>query len=116
MVPYAKTGGLADFTGALVSNLGAIGYNVRAFMPLYPDVRRNHAPLQPVLGAQRLALSLGDTEYRFSLLTTDYPGSDIPVYFIDCPTLFDRGGLYTTDPDEHRRRLSADRGRHHASR
>jgi starch synthase len=105
MVPYAKTGGLADVTGALVSNLGAIGYNVRAFMPLYPVVRRNHGALQPVLGAQRLSLSIGDTEYRFSLLTADYPGSDIPVYFIDCPTLFERGDLYTTDPDEHRRFL-----------
>src|SRR5882724_885168 len=94
MVPYAKTGGLADVTGALVSNLGAIGYNVRAFMPLYPVVRRQHPALKPVLGAQRLGVSIGDTEYRFSLLTADYPGSDVPVYFIDCPALFDRGDLY----------------------
>ena len=105
MVPYAKTGGLADVTGALVSTLGAIGYNIRAFLPLYPDVRRHHPALQPVLGAQRLAVSIGDTEYRFSLLTADYPGSDTPVYFVDCPALFDRGSLYTTDPDEHRRFL-----------
>ena len=27
------------------------------------------------------------------------------MYFIDCPALFDRGGLYTGDPDEHRRFL-----------
>jgi starch synthase len=105
MVPYAKTGGLADVTGALVSTLGAIGYNIRAFLPLYPDVRRHHPALQPVLGAQRLALFIGDTEYRFSLLTADYPDSDTPVYFVDCPALFDRGSLYTTDPDEHRRFL-----------
>ena len=105
MVPYAKTGGLADVTGALVSNLGAIGYNVRAFMPLYPAVRRNHSALQAVRGAQGLALSVGDTEYRFSLLTADYPGTQIPVYFVDCPALFERTSLYTTDPDEHRRFL-----------
>jgi starch synthase len=105
MVPYAKTGGLADVAGALVSNLGAIGCDVRAFMPLYPLVRRNHAALQPVLGAQRAALSIGDTEYRFSILTAGYPGGDVPVYFIDCPELFERGNLYTTDPDEHRRFL-----------
>ena len=27
------------------------------------------------------------------------------MYFIDCPELFDRPSIYTTDPDEHRRFL-----------
>jgi starch synthase len=74
-------------------------------MPLYPIVRRNHPELQPVLGAQRAALTIGDTEYWFSLLTAGFPGSDAPVYFVDCPALFDRADLYTNDPDEHRRFL-----------
>jgi starch synthase len=105
IVPYAKTGGLADVAGALVRNLAAIGHNVRGFMPLYTSVRRNHPELLPVRGVQRVALSIGDTEYWFSLLTGTYPGTQAPMYFIDCPTLFDRGDLYTTDPDEHRRFL-----------
>jgi starch synthase len=105
IVPYAKTGGLADVAGALVRNLGAIGHTVRAFMPLYSVVRRNHAGLKPVRGVPRMALSIGDTEYWFSLQTANYPGSDIPMYFIDCPALFDRAGIYTEDPDEHRRFL-----------
>jgi starch synthase len=105
IVPYAKTGGLADVAGALIRNLAAIGHDARGFMPLYPVVRGNHPELQPVRGAQRVALSIGDTEYWFSLLTASLPGSDIRMYFVDCPTLFDRGGLYTNDPDEHRRFL-----------
>jgi starch synthase len=105
IVPYAKTGGLADVAGALVQNLSAIGHDVRAFMPLYPVVRRRYPDLQPVPGAQRVALAIGDTEYWFSLLTVNYPGSNAPVYFVDCPTLFDRADLYTTEPDEHRRFL-----------
>ena len=40
ILPYAKTGGLADVAGALVRNLRALGHEVRAFMPLYPAVRR----------------------------------------------------------------------------
>src|SRR5580698_2463471 len=100
-VPYAKTGGLADVAGALVSNLGAIGHTVRAFMPLYSVVRGNYPSLKPALGAQRMALMIGDTEYSFSLLTANYRNSETPVYFIDCPALFDRSGLYTSDPDEH---------------
>lgn len=105
MVPYAKTGGLADVCGALVRNLAAVGHDVCAFMPLYPIVRGKHAGLLPVPGVQRVTLSIGDTEYWFSLLTAAYPGSETPVYFVDCPTLFDRAGLYTNDPDEHRRFL-----------
>jgi starch synthase len=105
IVPYAKTGGLADVAGALVRNLSALGHDVRAFMPLYGVVRRHYPDLQPVLGAQRVALPIGDTEYWFSLLTVNFPGSDAPIYFVDCPTLFDRAELYSTDPDEHRRFL-----------
>jgi starch synthase len=105
IVPYAKTGGLADVSGALVSNLASVGHDVRAFLPLYAAVRREHPELAPVPGVQRVALSIGDTEYWFSLLSTRYPGTEAPIYFVDCPTLFDRGSLYTTDPDEHRRFL-----------
>jgi starch synthase len=105
IVPFAKTGGLADVVGALVRNLSAMGHAVHTFMPLYPVVRRNYPELQAVPGAQRAALSIGDTEYWFSLLTTNYPGSSAPVFFVDCPTLFDRPSLYTNDPDEHRRFL-----------
>ena len=105
MVPFAKTGGLADVAGALARNLGTIGHNVRAFLPLYAIVRRGHAELQPVPGVQQVALRIGDTRYSFSLQTASLPGSDASVYFVDCPELFDRAGLYTGDPDEHRRFL-----------
>jgi starch synthase len=105
IVPYAKTGGLADVAGALVRNLSAIGHDARAFMPLYPSVRRSFPDLLPVPVAQRVELTIGDTEYWFSLLTADLPGTSAPVYFVDCPALFDRPNLYTTDPDEHRRFL-----------
>jgi starch synthase len=105
MVPYAKTGGLADVAGALLRNLRAMGHEVRAFLPLYAIVRRSHVELQPVAGVQHVALRIGDTTYSFSLLTASFPGTDVPVYFIDCPELYDRASLYTNDPDEHRRFL-----------
>jgi starch synthase len=105
IVPYAKTGGLADVAGALVGNLGALGHTVRAFMPLYSGVRSGHASLKLVRGVQSVPLAIGTTEYSFSLLTANYPNTDTPMFFIDCPALFERSGLYTTDPDEHRRFL-----------
>jgi starch synthase len=105
MVPFAKTGGLADVAGALVGNLRALGHEVRAFLPLYAIVRRSYGGLKPVPGVQAVALRIGDTHYSFSLLTLNFPGSDVPVYFVDCPELFDRASLYTGSPDEHRRFL-----------
>ncbi len=103
IVPYAKTGGLADVAGALLHNLRAAGHDVRAFMPLYAAVRKKYGELAPVSAVQQVAIPIGSTEYRYSLQTVHYPGTDIPVYFVDCPALYDRDALYTLDADEHRR-------------
>jgi starch synthase len=105
ILPYAKTGGLADVAGALIRNLRLLGHDVNAFMPLYSAVRTAHPELQPVPGVQRLPLAVGETEYRFSLQTASYPGTDAAMYFIDCPELYNRASFYTVDADEHRRFL-----------
>jgi len=105
IVPYAKTGGLADVAGALMRSLRLAGHLVRGFMPLYSIVRREHTSLRPLSGLQEIPLSVGTTEYAFSVYTTSFAGTDIPLYFIDCPAMFDRPVLYTTDPDEHKRFL-----------
>jgi starch synthase len=103
ILPYAKTGGLADVAGALVRNLRQLGHDVRAFMPLYSQVRAAHPELEPVPGVQDVPLAVGDVEYRFSLQTAHFPGTDIAMYFVDCPSLYGRSAMYTGDPDEHRR-------------
>ncbi len=105
IVPYAKTGGLADVTGALVQEVQRLGHDVRGFMPLYSAVRRAHPELKIVPGVDQVPLIIGSTRYQFSLQTAKFPGTDIDMYFIDCPALYDRDGLYTLDPDEHRRFL-----------
>jgi len=102
-LPYAKTGGLADVAGALVRNLRLLGHEVCAFMPLYSAVRAAHPELRSVPAVEQVPLTVGNTEYRFSLQTACFPGTDVAIYFIDCPVLYDRPSFYTTDPDEHRR-------------
>jgi len=105
IVPYAKTGGLADVTGALLQELKRAGHDVRAFMPLYTTLRRARGDLQPVAGLQDVFMTIGGARYWYSVLTEFLPGSRVPVYFIDCPAMFGRPTLYTDDPDEHRRFL-----------
>jgi starch synthase len=105
MMPYAKTGGLADVTGALFAELASRKLDVRAFMPLYSSVRSAPWVFKPVAGLQNIPMTLGTHGYLYSVQAAQYPGTELPVYFIDCPVLFDRPTLYTSDPDEHRRFL-----------
>lgn len=104
-MPYAKTGGLADVAGALVRELNTLGHEIRAFMPLYGAVRRAHPELQAVPAVEGLRMSVGTSEYRFSLKSASLAGAGSSIYFVDCPALFDRAGFYTNDPDDHRRFL-----------
>jgi starch synthase len=105
IVPFAKTGGLADVAGALVLELCSLGHDVRAFMPLYAPIRAMHPDLQPVGGVGQVQIFVGTAHYEFTLRTTRFPGTDVPIYFVDCPAMFDRAGFYTNDADEHRRFL-----------
>src|SRR5580704_16011369 len=105
IMPFAKIGGLADVTGALVRELAGAGHEIRAFMPLYASVRRAHPDTQSVLGLQNSGVTIGNRVYVFSARTANVPGTAIAMYLIDCPELFDRPSIYTGDPDEHRRFL-----------
>ena len=105
IMPFAKTGGLADAVGGLVREFAQRDHEVRAFMPLYASVRRSHPQLQAVPGLQEMGVGIGTRVYTFSVRAADIPGTRSSIYFIDCPELYDRPSVYTSDPDEHRRFL-----------
>jgi starch synthase len=106
VAPFSKTGGLADVTGALAKYLAGAGHDVRLFTPLYRSIDRSRFPLRPLAGLQQVPLQVGPHHYVFSVLTATLPGSDAPAHLIDCPVLFERPTIYTTDPDEHLRYLA----------
>ena len=103
--PLAKTGGLADVSSALTRYLHRRGDDVRVFIPFYRRIAERRLRLSPVDFLQHLPLTIGRREYRYSVLTGAAPGSDLPLYFIDCPALYDRPGVYSVEADEHRRFL-----------
>ena len=104
--PLSKTGGLADVAGALAQCLHAAGHDARLFTPLYGAIDRWRFAPHPLEGLQQIPLQVGPHHYRFSVAKTPLPHSGAPVFLIDCPVLFDRPSLYTTDPDEHLRFLA----------
>ncbi|HEX5461816.1 MAG TPA: glycogen synthase [Steroidobacteraceae bacterium] len=106
VAPLSKTGGLADVAAALAKYLVAAGHDVRLFTPGYASIDRTRFPMQPLDGLQNVPLQVGPHHYVFSVTTTTLPGSDARVYLIDCPELFARPTIYTTDSDEHLRFLA----------
>ncbi len=107
--PLAKTGGLADVSTALSRFLHRRGDDVRVFLPFYRQIAARLPERTPVAFLQNLELRLGTHLYRYRVLTGAAPGSDLPLYFVDCPELFDRPGVYSADADEHRRFLALTR-------
>ena len=104
--PLSKTGGLADVSAALTKYLHGSGHDVRLFTPLYKSVDRAKYEVRPVAGLQQIDLDVGPHRYVFSVLTTQLPGSTASIYLIDCPPLYGRPTIYTTDVDEHLRFLA----------
>jgi starch synthase len=105
VAPLSKTGGLADVAGALTRYLHADGHDVRLFSPCYASIDRAAVAATPVTGLQGLPLAVGPHRYVFSVLRATLPGG-APAYLIDCPALYARDSIYTSDPDEHLRFLA----------
>ncbi len=105
VAPLSKTGGLADVSAALTGALYRAGHDVRLFTPAYASVDRVACGAQPVAGLQPLQVTVGATAYALTVLRGTLPGG-APVYLIDCPALFARPTLYTSDADEHVRFLA----------
>ena len=89
-VPFAKTGGLADVSGALPIALAERGHDVRVVMPRY-RVTKKHAAERL---AAPLAVPVGHGEAWCSVWETRFPRSDARVYLLEHDALFDREGIY----------------------
>ncbi len=102
--PLSKTGGLADVAGALTRFLHGAGHDVRLFSPAYDLIDRSACSATPVAGLTGIPLAMGPHAYVFTVLRASLP-QGASAYLIDCPALYARRSLYTSDPDEHLRFL-----------
>jgi starch synthase len=84
---------------SLPKALSKLGHEPRVFMPLYAQIDRERYGLRPLLGP------IDRPEAPFSVLTAELSGTEVPIYFVDCPRFFGRPSLYTSDPDESLRFL-----------
>ncbi|MDQ2944327.1 MAG: glycogen/starch synthase, partial [Candidatus Dormibacteraeota bacterium] len=98
LAPFAKLGGVADVAAALSKELRRLGHDVRVVLPRYRQVDIKRYELRPVvtdlqvpLGAQKVPATI----YEGRL-------GEVVVYFVDCPQLYDRDGMFGFGDDDAR--------------
>lgn len=84
--PFSKTGGLADVVAALPKALGRLGHQVTVITPRYRG-----GPDGPIAGS--VDLEVAGHRFRARLLE-HATGPGARVLLLDCPELYDRGGIY----------------------
>src|SRR5438128_1566730 len=98
LAPFAKSGGVADVAASLSKELRRLGHDVRVVMPRYRQIDIGKHNLKAVvhdlpvpLGAQTVPASIFEGRL-----------GDVVVYFVDCPPLYDRDGMYGFGDDDAR--------------
>jgi starch synthase len=98
-VPFAKTGGLADVVGALPREIQKLNHEVTVYLPLYASVR-SHLESELKYAIRSITLP-GPHGNRFAGIVDGGTRDGVRFYFVDCPDLFDRQGLYGNNGDSY---------------
>ena len=95
--PFVKTGGAADVVSELARALKGLGHDVRVALPRYRVIPTDGSPRV----IESFAVQLNGLSENVSVIQGQLD-SDVPVYFIDNPRLFDRDGIYMYPDDAER--------------
>jgi len=82
--PLIKTGGLADVAGSLPRALAELSQDIRIILPNYQSLKKTEEV--------RFISTVRVNNQDANILETTLPGSDIIVWLVDCPSLFDTPG------------------------
>lgn len=100
VVGFAKTGGLADVTGALPRALAKRGDLAAVAMPFYNSCRKAGVPIERT--GIVLPVPMGDRVLACRVFRTNLPQSNVPVFLIEHAPYYERDdpsrgfGLYQT--------------------
>src|SRR5690606_18388416 len=109
-VPYAKTGGLADVTGALPKALEKLGCEVKVFLPKYSTIDESAFGLRYNWDVGEMPIRVNGVVRQAHLHQAGLANSKVEVNFIDCPHYFHRGTIYTNHADEDERFILFNKG------
>jgi starch synthase len=93
VVPFAKTGGLADVTGALPQALTGLGHQVKVMLPRYRMVDRAKFKLNPVT-AESPPIPVGKKQIKVGLDSLRPAAEGVEYLFLVSDEYYDRDELY----------------------
>ncbi len=98
--PFAKTGGLADVSGALPQTIKQMDHEIRVIMPRYGSINERKSRLHEMIRLKDIEIPIGERSYPASVKSSFIVNNHtkVQVYFVDNHDLFGRPGLYV-DPD-----------------
>jgi starch synthase len=99
VVPFAKTGGLADVAGSLPKAIHALGHDIRVVMPRYGRIRPDQFNLTYALDS--FSVPMDNRSEPVALMQTTLDG-EVPVYFVENARYFDRDAIYMYPDDAER--------------
>ncbi len=94
VLPYAKTGGLADVAAALPTALAALGHQVVVAMPRYRGVQVSGELLTTFV------LDIGAEHLHVQIFRERMAGGAV-LWLVDIPALYDREGFYGVGSHDH---------------
>lgn len=100
VMPFVKTGGIADVSSALPQKLQEAGHQVRVFVPKYGAIDERKFKIHEVVRLKNMPLNIGDKEAHYSVRSSFLvgPKTRIQIYFLDNEEYFgSRHSLYS-DP------------------
>ncbi|MCD6162327.1 MAG: glycogen synthase GlgA [candidate division Zixibacteria bacterium] len=92
VVPFVKTGGLADVAGALPDALAKMGNTVKVFLPLYSSISKKKYGIKPL--KSDIPITAVSSQETFDLYHSSEKTAGCEYYFIKMDKYFDRDDLY----------------------
>ena len=98
--PFAKTGGLADVSGALPQVIKELGHEIRIMMPRYGTISERKFKLHDVIRLREIQIPIGD-DTKNGHVNSSFISSlkaKVQVYFLANQEYYNRAGMYN-NPD-----------------
>ncbi len=96
VLPFAKTGGLADVANALPQALKEIGNDVRLAIPRYGFVSERKFRIHEIIRLKDIDIPIGKKVAKLNVKSSFLIGerTKVQIYFIDSSEFFGRPGIY----------------------
>ncbi|MCD4784829.1 MAG: glycogen synthase GlgA [Candidatus Eremiobacteraeota bacterium] len=99
IVPFAKTGGLADVVGALPGALEKVGAKVNVVMPLYKTIDQKKHKMKVV--GEKFFVPMAGENVEITIKQGKLPGVKGKAFFVECDKYFDRDGMYQENGESY---------------